>query len=220
MTKNTFVLFLLSVFLALPLYGAGIQVNWNPNTEDDLAGYKVYIGTASGSYTQHIDVGNKTSGVFENVNEKTKYYIAVTAYDTSGNESDYSEEATIDIPDMTPSGVPNAPTLVAGAHTITVNWESVMGASGYKLYYKIGTEAFGDPIDVGAVTSYTLTGLADKTQYYVALSSYDDVNNESDIGSESSVTTLDTTAPNSPSKPNLTLWEKIVGWVRHFLGLS
>ena len=42
---------------------ATINVSWNPNTEPDLSGYKLYHGTASGQYGEPVDVGNVTEHV-------------------------------------------------------------------------------------------------------------------------------------------------------------
>jgi hypothetical protein len=59
----------------------------------DLGGYKVYYGLSSGNYTNSLDVGNVTTYKIYNLTPGT-YYFAVTAYDTSGNESDYSNEVS------------------------------------------------------------------------------------------------------------------------------
>jgi hypothetical protein len=59
---------------------------------DDLAGYKLYYGTTSGNYTTSIDVGNVTTFVTPNLTWGVVYYFSLTAYDTSGNESGYSNE--------------------------------------------------------------------------------------------------------------------------------
>jgi hypothetical protein len=73
-----------------------IDLTWNPNTESDLAGYKVYYGTlGSGNYQGTIDVGNVTSYRLQNLTPGTTYYIAVTAYDTVGNESAPSNEVIV-----------------------------------------------------------------------------------------------------------------------------
>ena len=82
--------FLLTAGLAFS-YEATLR--WAPNTESDLAGYKVYYGTESRNYTNVIDVGNVTTYKITNLQAGT-YYFAVTAYDTSGNESAYSEEVS------------------------------------------------------------------------------------------------------------------------------
>jgi hypothetical protein len=71
-----------------------ISLAWDANTESDLGGYKVYYGTASRTYGTPIDVGNVTSHKAEGLTIGQTYYFAVTAYDTSNNESDYSNEAS------------------------------------------------------------------------------------------------------------------------------
>lgn len=64
---------------------------WDASPEPDLAGYKIYRGTASGVYTTSVDVGNVTSYTWTDLPDGTLYF-AIVAYDTSSNESDYSDE--------------------------------------------------------------------------------------------------------------------------------
>ena len=66
-------------------------VTWSPNSEADLAGYKLYIGTKSGAYSQTIDVGNITAYSVALAKGFT-YFFALTAYDKTGNESNRSAE--------------------------------------------------------------------------------------------------------------------------------
>jgi len=101
-----------------------IKVTWNPNTESDLAGYKIYYGNNSRSYQQkfniididtailHIEdnfaiikfkaytdsasIQNDTLLVKETcITDTILRYLAITAYDTADNESDYSNEVVI-----------------------------------------------------------------------------------------------------------------------------
>lgn len=99
---------------------ATVQVTWNPNTEPDLAGYKLYHGTASGQYGEPVDVGNVTGHVMEITPQHgATYYFALTAYDTSGNESGYSDEATCFVPD----GVkPEKPTGLRAIIQAIISW--------------------------------------------------------------------------------------------------
>lgn len=62
---------------------------------NDLAGYKIYLGTSSGAYTTTVDVGNSTTYSMTGLDVNKTYYYAVTAYDTSGNESNYSTEVVL-----------------------------------------------------------------------------------------------------------------------------
>jgi fibronectin type 3 domain-containing protein len=57
----------------------------------DLAGYRVYDGSSPGDYSMVTDVGTVTQFTTESLAAGT-YYFAVTAYDTSGNESTLSSE--------------------------------------------------------------------------------------------------------------------------------
>lgn len=79
---------------------------WDPPTTNadgttpltDLAGYKVYFGTESHSYTSNVNVGNTTTVAINSLGITSgTWCFAVTAYDTSGNESDYSNEVCADI---------------------------------------------------------------------------------------------------------------------------
>lgn len=60
---------------------------------NDLAGFKIYYGTSSGNYTQAVDAGNATTYTFNNLSPGM-YYFTVTAYDTSGYESGFSNEVS------------------------------------------------------------------------------------------------------------------------------
>jgi len=59
---------------------------------DDLAGYKIYYGTESRSYSDMAEIGNPavTSHTLRLVSGE--YYLAMTALDRDGNESAYSNE--------------------------------------------------------------------------------------------------------------------------------
>jgi hypothetical protein len=82
---------------------SGNTLTWDAPTKnidgsrlEDLAGYKVYFGKESKKYTASYDVKNVTTYTIYNLPEG-QYYFAVTAYDTSGNESKYSREISINI---------------------------------------------------------------------------------------------------------------------------
>jgi len=82
------------LILALTAQAPAITVSWDPNTEEDLAGYRIHYGTAPGSYSASVTVGPaKTSHQLARLMPETTYYVAMTAYDGSGNESGYSDEA-------------------------------------------------------------------------------------------------------------------------------
>ncbi|MCA9732123.1 MAG: hypothetical protein H6696_02245 [Deferribacteres bacterium] len=87
-------LFLTLVSCSLLLASVETEISWNANAEPDLAGYRVHVGTASGNYSQIYDVGKYTGYSLTLDEPGVTYFFAVTAYDTAGNESSYSEEVT------------------------------------------------------------------------------------------------------------------------------
>ncbi len=71
---------------AQPPVTGSATLDWSPNTEPDLAGYRVYHGTAPGTYGPAVDVGLATTHTISGLPAGT-HYFTVTAYDAAGNES-------------------------------------------------------------------------------------------------------------------------------------
>jgi len=158
----------------MPVLGsaASILVSWNANTEDDLAGYKVYYGTASRSYGSGLDVGNVTSYRFDNVPLGRTYYIAVTAYDTSNNESGYSEEASIttgsaDVTPPTGSIVINGGSSTTPSRTVTLTLSaSDSGGSVAGMRFSNDGTSWSNVVAYATTYQWTLTaGDGTKTVY-------------------------------------------------------
>lgn len=88
-----------SVMMTLIVLNQSVIIQWLPNTEADLDGYIIHYGTASRVYSYSSDVGQATSHIVENLQPGHEYFFAVTAYDTAGNESYFSEEVSIYLSD-------------------------------------------------------------------------------------------------------------------------
>ena len=94
-----FGLIALSFFLMMPDTGlaedAGTgraRFSWEAVPDPIVAGYKVHWGSSSGNYTHTADAGNVTEIIITHFTEGMTYFAAVTAYDSSGEESEFSEE--------------------------------------------------------------------------------------------------------------------------------
>ena len=74
-----------------------VTLTWTPNGEPDLAGYKIYVGTASGTYNfpgSAFVAGRVTSYTVFNLPKGQTYFFAMSAYDSAGNESTLSAEVS------------------------------------------------------------------------------------------------------------------------------
>lgn len=71
-------------------------LSWDANSEPDLQGYKIYLATTSGGYgasiaTLPMDI---TSYTVTGLETGTTYFFSVTAYNSSGAESSFSNEVS------------------------------------------------------------------------------------------------------------------------------
>ena len=64
-----------------------LQLSWNANTEANLAGYRLYTRTASGTYGTPASIGLVTTTNVTTLAPGTVYYFALTALNTAGQES-------------------------------------------------------------------------------------------------------------------------------------
>jgi hypothetical protein len=79
-----------------PLTGI-LTLTWTANGEPDLAGYKIYVGTTSGTYNfpaSPLVIGKVTSYTVANLPNGQTYFIAMSAFDSAGNESPLSAEVS------------------------------------------------------------------------------------------------------------------------------
>jgi len=126
----------LSVLLLLSAVGcalgqAPVSFAWDANSEPNLAGYKLYYGTASRTYSSHVVTTNRAVTAenpvtLTNLVAGQKYYFAVTAFVTqpSPAESGYSSELEWTVPPFVPKGLRVIVTLQT-ASSVTGPWNSL-----------------------------------------------------------------------------------------------
>ena len=89
------------IVAALPLPAFAVQcvtLAWNPSASPNVIGYNVYYGSACGSYTNKISVGNVTSATVPGLQNGACNYFVVTACDALGLESLPSNEVSFTAP--------------------------------------------------------------------------------------------------------------------------
>lgn len=101
----------------------GATLTWSPNTEPDLAGYRVYqctsqpCGRAYGTASLLVTLGTVTSFNIGTPGS-TQYYV-ITAYDTANNESAESGVAIYSPPNSPPPPPPPEPAIGAVPHSLS-----------------------------------------------------------------------------------------------------
>lgn len=132
--------------LTVPTNAGSITLAWDRSPDVSAVGYRIYWGAASGAYTNSAAVGNVTNATLTGLAIGFPYFFAATAYNSTGEESPYSNETTGTIPWSAPvlsirpciyiiegTTVPNRTNRVQESNNLT-NWQTVMlfvgGANG------------------------------------------------------------------------------------------
>jgi len=90
---------------AFPQGDAVVRFRWNPNSESDLAGYRIYWGTNSMApqFVRDIPPTNTTATITF-PSSVPRWFVYVTAYNNAGLQSDPSTELTVSKPSKVTGG--------------------------------------------------------------------------------------------------------------------
>jgi hypothetical protein len=160
-----------------------ISLNWDASLIGDLAGYKLYYDSDESGhpYANSIDIGTDTSYTLSSLALGTSYYLAVTIYDTDGNESWYSKEVNgvtrvIQAQNLDIGGDEDLQHLITHTPAITFGYYDSMNETQTSYQVQVSTQSdysSADMWDTGEIsssdTSVTYAGatLEDGATYYL-----------------------------------------------------
>ena len=204
----TFAILFFASHVTSPAYASNAILSWDPPTTNadgtpltDLAGYNIYYGTTSGSYGLPVTVGNVITYTVTNLLDTQAYYFAVTAYDTIGNESGYSNEVlkAATIVDTVPPVISAVTTGSITSNSVLITWTTDEASTSQIEYGTTASYGSSTTLNSTLVTSHSasLSGLSAWTTYHFRVKSQDAAGNLA-TSADYSFTTLtppDTTAP-------------------------
>ncbi|MDD5141654.1 MAG: fibronectin type III domain-containing protein [Verrucomicrobiales bacterium] len=159
------ILFCALLYNPAPSFGAtlpapySLTLAWNPNPAPDVAGYRVYYGTASGDYTNSVAAGNVTTLTVPGLLSGVIYYFAITAVGTNGLASDFSNE--ISYPQALSGAFMQITAVAGGQFMLTVtglagHTNNIEATQDLKTWTVIGTVTIG----AGGSVNFTDTNAA------------------------------------------------------------
>jgi fibronectin type 3 domain-containing protein/NAD-dependent dihydropyrimidine dehydrogenase PreA subunit len=142
-----------------------ITVTWTAVT--GASSYVIYGGTSSSSLEQ-IGTSSSASYTHTGLTAATTYYYAVASVNAGGTsrKSTSMSAATNTNAPSTPTGLT---ATAASSTSMTVKFNTVTGATGYKLYWSSNNSTFTQLSSLTS-TTYTHTGLTANTTYYYKVS--------------------------------------------------
>ena len=205
MKKQHLFLVVIGIFLCLIpslVFAGSATVRWQANTEPDLQEYRVYTGTSSRTYGTPVPVGKVTSYTINDLEEGITYYFAVTAVDTSGNESGFSQEVSKTIPDI------HAPTVALTSPTTGTTYATSQGTLGLSgtAADNVGvvqvhwSNSKGGNGSATGTTAWSISGITlAKGENVIVITATDQAGNQGTYTLTVTYTPPDTTAPAPPS---------------------
>jgi PKD repeat protein len=125
----SYVLWILMLLTAGGAVAGGINLAWDPVSNTSLAGYMLYYGPSVGSYTNKIDVGNRTSYSVSNLTDGATYHFVVTAYDASRAESAYSNDVVATVAVISGLAANFTASTTSGAAPLAMNFTNTSTGS-------------------------------------------------------------------------------------------
>jgi hypothetical protein len=148
--------FVLVLFL-LPqnVYSLNVTLAWDPNSEEDLAGYRIFYREKGQSYNYEELAweGSETTCTIDNLDDNTTYYFVARAFDTWGSESGDSNEVYYAPPQNTPPVADAGPdqTIDEGV-TVTLDGSNSYDPDGAVVAYS-WTQTAGTSVTLSDATA-------------------------------------------------------------------
>ena len=166
---------------------SSIKLTWSPVS--GASGYQIYQYDSKSRTYKHREyvTGGKTgSTVITGLNTGTKYYFKIRSYRTVEGvkiDSDLSSSRYA-VPSLS---TPSIKKLTPGTKKVTVSWNKISGAHGYKLYRATSRSGSYKLVKTTSSTSFTDKSLKKGRKYYYKLKAYRKVDGKTKYSSYSAV---------------------------------
>lgn len=138
MLLNSVLAAILSFGMSTGSDASTVGLQWDPNSEPGVAGYKVYYSADPATLKESIpiDVQNQPSASISGLDLDKAYTFAITAYNAAGQESPFSEVVTIaeGAPPIVAITSPENATSVSGTALISVTAADNIGVTRVEFY--------------------------------------------------------------------------------------
>lgn len=166
---------------------SSIKLTWSPVS--GASGYRIYqYDSKTGTYKAKKYIEGRTSGSFviSGLKTGTKYYFKIRSYRTVDGVKKYSDlsSSRYAVPSLS---TPSIKKLTPGTKKVTVSWNKISGANGYKLYRATSRSGSYKLVKTTSSTSFRDRSLKKGKKYYYKLKAYRKVDGKLKYSSYSAV---------------------------------
>ncbi len=147
-----------------------ITLSWN--AVSGAGGYAVYRASSSTGVYSLITTTTSKTYVNKSVTTGKTYYYKVRAYITSGTTKKYGTYSSIVKSKAVPAPPSSIKATVSSYNSITINWNGVAGASGYRVYVATSSNGTYSLITDTTKANYVNAGLTTGRTYYYKVRAY------------------------------------------------
>lgn len=165
-----------------------VTLSWG-KAADDVTGYRVYRYDADQDKYVYLKSTASRKYTDEDVTSGKTYQYKVRCYWTIGGTNYYGNYSSVVSVTTPPAKVSGVSTAVRSSTYLTLSWDKVSGASGYRIYkYNTSSKAYEKvtTISKGSTVSYKITGLTVATEYQFKVRAYKKTDTGTLWGSSSS----------------------------------
>lgn len=165
-----------------------VKLSWS-EAADDVTGYRVYRYDPEQEKYVYLKSTKNRSYTDENVSSGKTYQYKVRCYWTIGGTNYYGNYSSVVSVTTPPAKVSGVSTAVRSSTYLTLSWDKVSGASGYRIYkYNTSSKSYEKvtTISKGSTVSYKITGLTVATEYQFKVRAYKKTDTGTLWGSSSS----------------------------------
>ena len=165
-----------------------VTLSWS-EAADDVTGYRVYRYDPEQEKYVYLKSTKNRSYTDENVSSGKTYQYKVRCYWTIGGTNYYGNYSSVVSVTTPPAKVSGVSTAVRSSTYLTLSWDKVSGASGYRIYkYNTSSKSYEKvtTISKGSTVSYKITGLTVATEYQFKVRAYKKTDTGTLWGSSSS----------------------------------
>lgn len=162
-----------------------LKLSWKKVSK--ATAYRVYVYNNSKNKYEYVAKAKSNTYILKNLKSSQKYKIKIRAYRTVNNKKYFGAYSSVLTTNTKPTQVINLKVTAQADTSLTLSWNKVARATGYKVYlYNETTKKYDEKATVSSNLA-KITGLIQSQTYKIRVRAFKTLNNKKSYGAYSTV---------------------------------